>query len=321
MRTTFADIQQRVADFIETLRVEEKRPVAEIVEDLATPNNDIVRARILGRGHETLPLEAGVSAFSLFRDALLAAACAAWSPRGLYGPRKPQPALQFVRDARLGQTQRGSYVLMALSPVLPQLATPALFDTEDEPFSRRALRTLAAALQATLVGIRKAAATGRIDALASAVPQGVSANLCDALAGLNRLSENQGVEFSFSWAPARKPVDQTPSRLLLPEDATPYLEEAARIFRYTATLEEVEFFGVVHRLEDAGNATSKVTLTGTVDGERRTVLTELSGDLNTQAIRAYEDRAAIACVGDLHKEGKYWWLKNPRGFRLLDGDL
>ncbi len=34
------------------------------------------------------------------------------------------------------------------------------------------------------------AATGKIDALASAVAQGVSANLCDALAGLNRLSEN-----------------------------------------------------------------------------------------------------------------------------------
>src|SRR5260370_539870 len=58
----------------------------------------------------TLPLEDGAAAFQYTRDLLLAAGCSAWKPRAVFGPRKPDQALRFVRAIQLGRTRPGSYV-------------------------------------------------------------------------------------------------------------------------------------------------------------------------------------------------------------------
>lgn len=99
----------------------------------------------------------------------------------------------------------------------------------------------------------------------------------------------------------------------------PYLDEVSRCFRQTAEIEGVEVLGVVERLERVGSENAgKVTILGTVDGDRRTIHAELTGADHTLAIRADENRLAIGCVGELIREGKFHRLKNPRGLRLLD---
>ena len=46
LATTFSDFSRRVREVIDTLQAEEKRAVAEILEDVSTPHADIVRARL-----------------------------------------------------------------------------------------------------------------------------------------------------------------------------------------------------------------------------------------------------------------------------------
>ena len=323
LATTFRDFPQRVHELLDTLKAEERRAAEEIVEDLTSPHADVVRARLAPDGSldGTLPLDAGAGVFQQMRDLMLAAACSAWAPRPVFAKRKPDRAMQFVRDARIGQTRRGSYVVTVLSPVPPTLTNTNghLFDDETEPFSRKSTRTLATALNATVQGVEAAAATGTLDALSRAVELGVSANLCDAILGINRSAGNEGIEFSFSWAASREAPVGLPVKLRLAADSMPYLEEVSRCFRQTAEIEDVEVLGLVQKLERLGTEnTGKVTISGTVDGDRRTVHADLTGDDHSLAIRAYENRLPIACTGELVREGKSHRLKNPRGFRLLD---
>lgn len=321
LANTFRDFPQRVRELLETLRAEEQRPAEEIVEDLTSPHADVVRARLAPDGSldGTLPLDSGAGVFQQMRDLMLAAACAAWAPRSVFAKRKSEKAMQFIRDARIGQTRRGSYVVTVLSPVPPALTTNGrLFDDEAEPFSRKATRTLATALNATVRGVEQAAATGKLDALSLAVESGVSANLCDAILGMNRSAGDEGIEFSFSWAASREAPTNLPSKQRLSRDAMPYLDEVSRCFRQTAEIEDVEVLGLVQKLERLDGDTGKATIVGTVDGDRRTVHAELTGEDHSLAIRAYEDRLPIACNGELIREGKSHRLKNPRGLRLVD---
>jgi hypothetical protein len=320
----FRDFASRVADLINTLQAVEKRALPEILEDLTTPHADIVRARLAPDGdmNGSLPLEDGASVFQQMRDLVLAAACAAISPRHVYAKRKPDQAMNYLREARFGQTKRGSYVITVLSPVPPILANGQQRlapEFEDEPFSRKTIRLLADALAATEDGVQEVAASGRLDVFAAAVERGVSANLCEAIIKLNKGAGDRGVEFSFAWAPSRGEPQGVRNLHRLMPDSMPYLEEVSRYFRQTSELDEVEVFGVVHKLEltDLPDV-EKVTIVGTADGERRSVLTELGGDLRKLVIRAHEDRIPVALVGELTKEGKSYRLRNPRDFRLVE---
>src|SRR5207237_6046455 len=105
---------------------------------------------------------------------------------------------------------------------------------------------------------------------------GVSANFCDALAGLDRIGH--GIQFTISWAPAQQPPPDLGTRFDVSVDAVVHLEEAARWFRRTATLEEVEFFGSVHKLVKVNEDTDLITLIGTINGERRNVRCRVEGE-------------------------------------------
>ncbi len=324
MQPAFSDFGRRIKELVETLEAFERRPNIEIIEDLSTPNADIVRARLAPDGDfdGTLPLEDGAHAFQEMRELMLAAACAAVVPKQVFTKRKPDRAMKYLREARIGQTRRGSYVITVLSPVPPLFMAAnkeglLLQEVEEEPFARKTVRTLADALTATTEGVQVAAASGNLDALTSGVARGVSANLCEAVFGLHEGSGERGIEFAFSWAPSRGVPPDIKSVQRLQPDSMLYLQEASRYFRQTSELEEVEVSGVVHRLERVQGDSGDATLVGTADGERRTVVTRLDGGNHHLAIKAYEERLPVRCVGELVKEGKSYRLKNPRDFGLL----
>src|SRR5438034_1338067 len=83
------------------------------------------------------PLEDGAQFFENAKDLILAAACAADTPRSYYPTRKPAKAMEYLRKTRLGQTETGSFVLTILSRVPPSLSASngVLFEIE-EPFER-----------------------------------------------------------------------------------------------------------------------------------------------------------------------------------------
>lgn len=325
LRRDLRDFALRMSDLVQTLAAVEARPETEILHDLATTGSDLIRVRAPSRdaASGSLPLDEAVAFVEGSRDLMLAAACAAITKRPYYATRKPTRATEYLSRVRMGQTERGSYVLTILSPVAPALISEAELPLDlepPEPYERQVTRTLAEGLAALEHAARQAAASGGMGAFEQAIRQGVSANLCDAVAGLAAASPGEGLDVRIAWSRSR-PVSGVPSRIFLGSDSIPLIQEAARQFKDTASVEDVEVEGFVTRLNRRPqDIPGEITLEGPVDGELRRITVELVGDAYTEAVRAHEQRRRVACGGDLTKERGGFRLDNPRHFRVLAED-
>ncbi|MCP4657691.1 MAG: hypothetical protein GY856_19975 [bacterium] len=320
---TFRDYRQRIVDLLRTLEQAEDRSQLEVLVDVTTIAADLVRIRTQSSGTEdgVIGLEAGLELVRHAREMMLAAACAALEPRSRYPSRKPDRAMEYLESLALGQTERGSYVLTIISPVPPALgAGPPTDDPDVEPFERCVTRTLAQAAAAARAAAEESVTSGEMAPFERAVEHGVSANLCDALAGLHAAGHGERLELGISWARARHVPRDVPSVVRLTRDATQVFKEASRIFRKTAPEESFELSGYVIGLKrDEGRETGTVTVSALVEKSVRKVRLELVGVAYERAIEAHRTERRVRCEGELVRSGQGFALRDPRGFTLGAG--
>jgi len=317
LERSLGDFALRMADALRTLEIVEDRSQIEILSDLLTASADVLRLRVADgdASDGTLPLEHGAQLVANARDLMMAGACAAIAPRAIYQTRKPQQAMAYLRQVRLGQTELGSYTVTVISRVPPGLEispTGVLFEIE-EPFERRVTTTLSIAVSAVRRAAELAASTGRFEEFQAAVPKGVSANLCDAIFGLAGGHESErSVEIGFSWAQSRPLQSRDAKRIVFPRDMIPVIEEAARLFRETSPQEDFELRGPVVKLERAeGAAIGRVTVLGFIDGQPRKVFLELPAAEYHKAVQAHDNQQTVSCRGSLIREGSAFMLRDP----------
>jgi hypothetical protein len=314
------DYWQRLADVIGVLEVAEGRSRQEIITDLSTSASDILRFRLTGSEAEdgSIPIEEGAQIVQRVRDVMMAGACAAIERRSLFHTRKPGQALDYLKKVRLGQTERGSYVVTVISKVAPLLQTGVNLQGEhEEPYERQVTTTVSQALAAVKRATESAVMTGRFDEFQAAVGDGVSANLCDALRGLTQSGESdRGLEIGFSWSRTR-PVETGISKVVFPPDSMPVIEEAARIFRETSPREEFALLGPVVKLERPdGASTGRVTVVGFIDARPSKILLELDEADYQKALRAHASQSSLSCLGLLYREGRGYILKTPHSVAI-----
>jgi len=315
---TLGDFALRMGDVLATLEAIDERDQIQILHDLLTTSSDVIRVRI-GNGElggDSIPIEEGVQLVHKARDMMMAAACSAADPRAFFPTRKPGRAVDYVRRLRLGQTERGSYVVTMLSGVAPMLSARdagQLLEIED-PFERQVTRTLHNALCALRSAAADGVSTGEFTAFRNAVRQGVSANLCDAIVGMSDTGEgSRDLDIGFSWSRSRPPVDRQHKRVLIAADAMPVIGEAARYFKETSPREEFELRGPVVKLERAeGAETGVATVLGFVDDEPRKVSFELPDEAYHVAVQAHDNQQVIVCYGILTREGRSYRLRDAR---------
>ncbi|GDX40362.1 hypothetical protein LBMAG21_06540 [Armatimonadota bacterium] len=331
LNPAYRDYSVRVADILETLEIMEKRSQMDILADIQVSTADVIRIQLQNSAYEngSVPLEDGVRFVEHTRDMLLAAACATLQPKAIYPARKPSEAMSYLSRVRLAQTERGSYVLAVHSPVPPRLSTDgqrglfpeeALSSLTEDPLERRVTLTLSKSLSKTKYAVEQAVATSNLTPFTEAVPFGVSANLCEALAGLVSQERSQSLSIRMSWASVRTVSPETPNAFHITADTAPTLKEAARLLREIAPRDDFELFGMVVALRRESEATNRVTVATVVDEKPRYVALELSPDEYQLAIRAHESETPIRCEGELVREGRSFRLRSPRSFMLLAGD-
>lgn len=309
------DYALRMGDVLTVLATFEKRSQLQVYSDMLTVASDIVRIRIadpeLADG--ALPIEENASIAQKVRDLILAAACAATEHRSVWHKRKPAQVMNYMRRVRVGQSERGSYVMTIISRVPPLLKVPdeQMFAAET-PFERRVTQTLAQALRALDHAAANAAVTQNMEAFDRAVQQGVNANLCDAVVGLWGDNEAQRrLEFLFSWSPVLKIPKNSASRIVFSPDRVPVIREAARQMREREPLPDVELSGPVIKLERSDGATTgRVTVMGLVDERQVRVLLELAEKPYHLALQAHDSGRTIRTSGTLIREGRGFVMKN-----------
>jgi hypothetical protein len=318
----FRDFDLRMSEVLKTLANTEARSQLDILRDVQTTSADLVRLRAPARDavDGSLAIETAVSFVESARDLMLAAACAAIDKRSYFATRKAQQATDYMQRVRMGQTERGSFVLTILSPVPPTLKSEqgALFAVEpSDPYERTVTRTLARSLAAVSAAAETAAAQGDMQPFIEAVQWGVSANLCEAIVRISHVSIDEGIDVAIAWSPSRMVAAETPHRIRLQGDAIPLIEEAGRLFRETSPVDDFELQGAVIGLRrPEGASIGRVTVAGFVESQARKVLIDLADPDYSKAIAAHEQQAIVVCTGELVKQGHSYRLQNPRQFRL-----
>ena len=180
-----------------------------LYRDLMTADRDLIRVRA-GSPSGELTADDGIALFQGSRDMLLAAACSLESPRPVYRAGANKEASDFLRRVRLGQTEPGSFVVTLLTPTISPPDQPPLDSTWEppsEPLGRRISKRLVESVRAARRATERVI-SGDAGAFLESVPHGVSANLCEALAGL--VEPFPSLDVSISWAltvPSATPRD------------------------------------------------------------------------------------------------------------------
>lgn len=321
------DYVNQVYEALQELEVVENRSQLDILKDLHSSGFDVIRlaAQSASTLDGTVRIDAGVRLFEQARDLLLSAACATVKPRAVFHSRKPPLAIEYMSTARLGQTERGSYVLTILSPVAPQLAFHS--DTElfpPDPFERSVVKMLTGSVDLAMLAAAVSATRVEQDfePFLSSVEGGVSANLCEAIAGFFGTIDASAIDLTVAWSSNRPlPADHVPSRVRINSDYVPTLQEAARVFRAYDRLEGYLIQGPVVKLERSeGEELGYVTVFARVEGTMRKVTVPLQYPDYTRALQAHREYLPVRITGTVMRQGRSYWLHNPTVLEIVYDD-
>jgi hypothetical protein len=319
--TSAADYARRMAEVLEVLSKFEKRSQLEVLKDVATATADVVRLRVScpGVNDGSIGIEEGLTVVASARELILSAARSAVTPKAYFRSRLPSIADDYMRRVRLGQTEHGSYVVTVVCPGSPELTVRGISKEGviDEPFERKVTRTLAVGLHRATTAAIQARRTQDLQPFTESVPDGVSANLCKALADISEIVEEGYVELDFAWSRSRSRPEVPTSRVLVPHDSMPIMREAARVLRETFTDTDFELTGSVVRLDSPKAASGgDVFVLAQVEESWRRVKVTLRPEDYIKAVTAHEKGLVITCRGELQREGRYLVLKEARAFTV-----
>ena len=319
---TVVGYAEGMAEAVAVLATVEERSQLDVFHDLSGEGADVIRVRSAnGAAKEPLSLRRSASFLNDAYDMLAAAARSAERTRATYrGPLSADVA-EFLDNVRPLPGYYEGYELTLHSPVPIGLETQ--MDLGDEflaPFPRRATLRLAEALEHSSAAIAGVTADEPLGAFRQAVPHGVSANLCDAVAELAR--KGDGVEIGLSWAGVRPPsARQTRAPTFrFSQHSADILTEAARSFRRNEPSLDESLIAQVVRLErEPEEFDGRATIIYVVEGRPIRIWVEFEEKNYDIVIRAFQQREPISVDGDIYRIGNSYELRNPRNLSLASG--
>lgn len=322
-REDLGDYKARMAEAVRYVARVENRSELDVLGDLENAGKDLIRVRApQAEADGSIPLGRGVALHEASHALLLAAACAVARPRLVHrAGRMPQAIDEYLETVRLGQTERGSYVVTLLSPVDPALRRGGqvpLPGVDSEPFSRRVTLRLVEGLRALQQVVNRIALGADLAVFEQAVGQGVSVNLCEAVAKLAQVGGG-GVEIGVSWAQVR-PAAQANVRLGFTGENARILEEAARELRSREPDYDRALTGWVVNLDkrDPLDFDGTATLLLTLDERPCRVRVRFEQTDFERVQTAFRERRPIALNGDLYRSGNRYELRNTHELSVLD---
>ncbi len=205
----------------------ENRVALDLLVELLFPPADLLRFAESSPAARAgnIPFDRGLALLSGMRKTLLAAACGVARPGQTFYPRMSLiEAEQFLQECRLGQTERGSFVLSVACPLgavtEPDKGIP-LFD--NIPFTRRVTTLLMRSLHQLAFHLDRR----DVDAVAHAADDEpiLSANLCEGLLDFAPEGNDAFVRISATWS-SELPItdDELPATVQLRREIFPLIE-------------------------------------------------------------------------------------------------
>lgn len=310
----------RIAEAITVLSEVEERSQLDVYYDLLGAGADVIRLRAMNSREPSQPsLDEGMTLLQHAHAILAASARFADRPGlpvyrgGISGTVK-----EYLQGVHAVPGYGAGYDLTLHSRVQADyLGQKEMGDAFHAPFARRATIALNAGLREAQK-TAEAALSGRgASAFGNAVPKGVSANLCDAVAGLAR--QGAGFSVALSWASVR-PADVPNGEFTFSESSADVFSDGAQWLRQSNPFTDAHVTGEIVRLDQASHEEfdGDATLIYQLDG--RPIALRVRFDLSDkdEVIRAFRDGLEVSLYGDIHREGRQHRLHSPRNFTIAE---
>ena len=313
------DYAMAVSDLIAIFARVMDRDEASVYRDLTLADRDVMRIRALEAEPDSLPFESGHAMVAGARGMLIAAAKSLDNNRLVYPSGTGGAVADYLNRIRLGHTEKGSFALVLVSPAIAPPLHPLLPDDDTATLpERRVAQRLSQSLFATRSAAERAA-RGDGNAFSEVGNQGVSANLCEAVAAM--VTGVSDFDVSFSWAMTR-PAEARRGPVSFSYGDVPLLKEAARSFRSLEPEYDQRLHGFIERLaRPQTDIDGTVTLKTSVRGNSRSVAAVLNQTDYLRAIAAHSSRAMVSLEGDLERVRQRWHLRSARLVEVVESPL
>ncbi|QUQ72538.1 hypothetical protein JJ691_103270 [Kutzneria sp. CA-103260] len=283
---------------------------------------------------DKIPLETATKLISAARTMLRATATTARLERAQIAGSYSRIGDGVVREAFMGHTERGSFIIPVLVPIpepeQPDPEQPTLYDeleepvryvTAAEPFERRVVRTFAQSMQAVRDLVVEPGRVPNADSLHELVYRGVSREFCAAL--VNVLDESAVGEFEtiVDWAPVVPAPDTMPRQVSINAEAVDLVRVVADRLRQQRAPSSQMFSGTIvqFRHEEPDDPFGEIAVSTMRRGRPSEVRVRLPIDTYREAWEWHNSGRAVLVEGLIRKsQGRAGIVDNPARFQPLD---
>ncbi|KAA9374850.1 hypothetical protein F5972_30070 [Microbispora cellulosiformans] len=311
-RDDYADLLEEALSSLERSRLSSAQKV---VSRLRVPGDEVQWQKEPRTVPGFIPWTQGEALIASAKQILVAAAKATRHASAYHGQREWKFAREYLNKVLMGQTQIGSYIVTAYTP-LGQIRE---IDKGGESVmsgatttGRDVMERLTSSLVAAREGVDHFANTGSLSGFDAGVVRGVSCELTRALAAL--VEDSEGARVSVRWFPASgqsMPSDDTWQMEFVPDDL-PALERASSRLASTEPRRTVVVVGTVTNLNRPRFGQHGTIILNVIYGVSVSrVRVRLSRPDYEHAISAHKNGDLLRITGALEKEGNNYWLYDP----------
>lgn len=320
----FLDYYQRMYEAIKTLSDFEQRPITRTIEDIVNFDSDLVKIRVISPDVDSgsIPIDDGVMLFEKAKDLLISSSLSTFKKKRTYSGKWPSEVKKFLNNLKLGQTERGSYIVNVIAPII------SFYDDEDSEeghpetntsITRLISNNLAKSLKATNIAIEEYEKTKNPLCFEKVISSGVNANLCDALIGISGLKRNRDIEVSINLASSEEDSQNMIKDHKFLSHHIPILDIASQYFKGNFTLQNYMVYGLVTRMDhESDDDYGIIRVNSTVYGKSKNITIQLGLEDYWKAVSAHKPKLPVACYGELRVTPKTAYLVDPSDFRVVD---
>lgn len=306
MKPGAPDFAKRARILTQDLARVEFEDVQTVHDAIATVYNDVtdLRASHPSMSDGSIPLESGYELFVSAKRLRVASAAATIRRQGHFR-NFPTRARDQAREVRLGQTRRGSYIV----PIISQARSPEDVysprqdhidvQVEETLFDRRVTATMSRALGVLgdMAGADHEPTPSEIN---DSIGEGVSYELCQALAKVVNTESVSALDVAFNWSRVATPPPGTPAHVEFNREAIEIVDLVSEQLKTKIYTREHLIYGVVTDLSrHPDDDTGRVGVQTLIQRRSRTVWMDLpDGDYHT-AVHCHDAGIPVRVSGTL----------------------
>jgi hypothetical protein len=282
-------------------------------------NNVKVRLASDDVGDGSIPYEKGLALIQNAKDMLTSAALSAYKKRNFYVGSYPDIVTDYVNSIRLGQTERGSYIVNLLAPITYiQENSNTLF--EDIPYDHLVYYSLKKSLVQLVDDAKQNYETNSINTPEKYSEFGISANLCDSIIKMAELKENSCIDVSLIPSSYIDQKKESTNIRIVPE-YIPHISIVSEIMKKEIFYENHTIYGSVGKLQrEMNKEDGEIALACKIDGKERIVSIHLNAKQYLDAIIAHREKLVVKARGNLDIKMNHAKMEPIDEFIIIDSE-